>query len=69
MRIRSILQKGLRRLIEADDGSGLQPAVVPKLRRTVSFLQDMQREDELHDIPVGKPIASAGIGKAHGASS
>jgi proteic killer suppression protein len=54
MRIRSVLHKGLRRLIEADDGSGLQPAVVPKLRRIVSFLQDMQREDELHDVPSWK---------------
>ncbi|MFC3319441.1 type II toxin-antitoxin system RelE/ParE family toxin [Rhizobium rosettiformans] len=54
MRISSVLHKGLRRLIEADDSSGLQLAVVPKLRRMLSFLQDMQREDELHDVPSWK---------------
>lgn len=54
MKIRSVLHKGLRRLIETDDGSGLQPYVVPKLRRMVSFLQDMQREDELKAVPSWK---------------
>lgn len=54
MKIRSVLHKGLRRLIEADDASGLQPAVVPKLRRMLSFLQDMQREEELQTIPSWK---------------
>jgi toxin HigB-1 len=54
MKIRSVLHKGLRRLIEADDGSGLQPSVIPKLRRMLSFLQDMQREEELKAIPSWK---------------
>ena len=34
-----------------DDVSGLQPAVVEKVRRIVSFLQDMVREEELHTVP------------------
>jgi proteic killer suppression protein len=54
MKIRSVLHKGLRRLIEFDDESGLQPVVVPKLRRMISFLQDMQSEDELYTIPTWK---------------
>lgn len=54
MKIRSVLHKGLRRLIEADDESGLQPVVVPKLRRMISFLQDMESEDELHAVPTWK---------------
>jgi proteic killer suppression protein len=54
MKIRSVLHKGLRRLIESDDESGLQPVVVPKLRRMISFLQDMQSEEELHTIPSWK---------------
>ena len=54
MRIRNVVHKGLRRLIEDDDGGGLQPVVVPKLRRVVSFLQDMENEDELRTVPSWK---------------
>lgn len=54
MRIRNVVHKGLRRLIEDDDAAGLQPAAVPKLRRIVSFLQDMGREDELRTVPSWK---------------
>lgn len=45
------MHKGLRRFVENDDAGGLQPAVVEKLRRIVSFLQDMEREDELRTVP------------------
>ncbi len=51
MKIRNVVHKGLRRFIEDDDAAGLQPAVVPKVRRIVSFLQDMEREDELRTVP------------------
>ncbi|MGI9129827.1 MAG: hypothetical protein ACR2IG_16595 [Roseomonas sp.] len=51
MKIRNVVHKGLRRFIEDDDASGLQPSVVPKLRHMISFLQDMAREDELRSIP------------------
>jgi len=44
----------LRRFVEDDDVRGLQPAMVPKLRRMISFLQDMEREDELHTVPSWK---------------
>ncbi len=54
MRIRNILHKGLRRFVEEDDASGLQPAVVEKVRRMVSFLQDMEREEELRTVPSWK---------------
>lgn len=37
-----------------ENAPGLQPAVVPKLRRMISFLQDMAREDELRSIPSWK---------------
>lgn len=50
MRIRNVLHKGLRRLIEDDDASGVQPAVADKLRRMLSFLQDMEHEDELRSV-------------------
>lgn len=54
MRIRNVIHKGLRRFIEDDDASGLQSAVVSKVRRIVSFLQDMEREDELRTVPSWK---------------
>ena len=51
MRIRNVVHKGLRRFIERDDASSLQPAVVEKIRRVVSFLQDMEREEEIRTVP------------------
>ncbi len=50
MKIRNVKHKGLKRLIEFDDTSGIQPAVVDKLRKMISFLQDMEYEDELRSI-------------------
>jgi toxin HigB-1 len=50
MKIRNVIHKGLRRFIEDDDASGLQPAVVNKVQRIVSFLQDMEMEDELRTV-------------------
>ena len=54
MRIRNVIHKGLRRFIEEDDASGLQPAVVAKVQRIVSFLQDMEQEEELRIVPSWK---------------
>ena len=54
MKIRNVIHKGLRRFIENDDTSGLASAVVPKLRRMISFLQDMESDDELRTIPSWK---------------
>ena len=54
MRIRNIIHKGLRRFVIDDDASGLQSAVVQKLRRMITFLQDMQSEDELRTVPSWK---------------
>jgi toxin HigB-1 len=54
MRIRNVLHKGLRRFIEDDDISGIQAAYAEKLRRMISFLQEMEREDELRTVPSWK---------------
>ena len=54
MKIRNVIHKGLRRFIEEDDGSGLPPAVAPKVRKIVSFLQDMELESELRSVPLWK---------------
>jgi len=40
--------------MQDDDTSGLQPAVTPKIRHMLSFLQDMEREDELRTVPSWK---------------
>ena len=37
--------------MEDDDASRIPPAVAPKLRRILSFLQDMDREEELRTVP------------------
>ena len=54
MKIRNVVHKGLRRFIEDDDESGLQPDVLPKLRRMISFLQNMEQEEELRTAPSWK---------------
>jgi toxin HigB-1 len=54
MKIRNVKHKGLRRFIEADDPSGLQPAVTDKLRKMISFLQDMEGEEEFGSVPSWK---------------
>ncbi len=54
MKIKNVIHKGLRRFIENDDASGLQPADVSKIRRMVTFLQDMERENELRTVPSWK---------------
>ena len=54
MKIRNVLHKGLRRFIEGDDKSGIQAAVAEKLRRMISFLQDMEIEAELKTVPSWK---------------
>ena len=54
MHIRNILHKGLRLLVEKDDASGIQPFVVVKLRTMISFLQDMEAEEELRVLLLWK---------------
>ena len=54
MRIGNVLHKGLRRLIESDDASGIAPDLVDKVRRMVAFLQDMETENQLRQVPTWK---------------
>ena len=54
MKIRNVIHKGLRRFVENGDASGLPAAVVPKIGKIVSFLQDMSEEEELHLVPTWK---------------
>ncbi len=54
MKIRNVVHKGLRRFIEEDDAAGIPAAAAPKLRKIVSFLQDMESEKELRTVPSWK---------------
>jgi proteic killer suppression protein len=54
MKIRNVIHKGLRRFIEHDDASGLPAATVQKVRKIVSFLQDMEQGNELRTVPSWK---------------
>lgn len=51
MKIASVSHRGLKRLIESDDPSGLPAAFVEKIRNILSFLQDMEDPDELRSLP------------------
>jgi proteic killer suppression protein len=60
MKIANVKHKSLRRLVEDDDVSGLPAPFVEKIRRMLSFLQDMADEDELRSIPSWKAHQLAG---------
>ena len=64
MKIRNVLHKGLRRLIEQDDVSKLDANVAEKLRRMVSFLQDMESQEELRTMQHWKAHQLTGDRKA-----
>jgi proteic killer suppression protein len=51
MKIRNVVHRGLRRFIEDDDASGLPASAVPKVRKIVSFLQEMEQAAELRSVP------------------
>jgi proteic killer suppression protein len=54
MKIGNVIHKGLRRFVEADIRAGLPAASVDKIRKIVSFLQDMDSVDELRAVPIWK---------------
>ena len=51
MKIRNVVHRGLRRFLQRNDPSGLAPAVVEKVRNILTFLQEMDDEQELRDVP------------------
>ena len=60
MWIRNVLHKGLRRLIEDDGHSGVPADSAEKLRRMIAFLQDMEAEEQLRQVPSWKAHALTG---------
>ena len=63
MKIRNILHQGLRLLIENDEAAALPADAVPKLRRIVAFLQAMETEDALRNVPTWKAHRLTGARK------
>jgi proteic killer suppression protein len=51
LKIRTFAHAGLRRLYLRDQTRGLPPDAVGKLRRMLTFLQDMETVDELRTLP------------------
>jgi len=51
MKIRNVVHRGLRRFIEHNDASGFAPAVVERVRNILTFLQEMEDDQELRDVP------------------
>lgn len=51
MEIRRFLHKGLRKLYEENSAKGLPKEAVGKLRLMLSFLQDMNAQEELYALP------------------
>jgi len=54
VKIRNVVHRGLRRFIQHNDASGLAPAVVERVRNILTFLQEMEDAQELHDVPSWK---------------
>jgi len=51
MMIRNVAHRGLRRFILHNDSSGIAPSVVEKVRNILTFRQEMEDVQELHDVP------------------
>lgn len=51
MKFKSVIHKGLRRLIEDDDAAKLDPQAVEKLRRILSYLGQLDDIEKLKAFP------------------
>jgi proteic killer suppression protein len=49
--VRSIVHKGLKRLYLEDDPKGVPGDAAGKLRRMLAFLDDIEDQDELRNLP------------------
>ena len=54
MKIRSFAHKGLRRLYTEDSAKGVPPGALDKLRKMLTFLDEMEHEEELRSLPAWK---------------
>jgi proteic killer suppression protein len=54
MKIQSFLHKGVKKLYQDDDGKAVGAEVATKLRKMLTFLDAMERADELPALPQWK---------------
>jgi proteic killer suppression protein len=54
MKVRSVSHKGLMKLYKEDSAKGLPPDTVDKLRKMLTFLDEMDGPDELRALPSWK---------------
>jgi toxin HigB-1 len=54
VKIRNFVHKGLKRLYAEDAAKGVPPDTVDKLRKMLSFIDDMQDAEELRVLPAWK---------------
>lgn len=54
MRMGKFLHKGLKKFYHEDDARRVPPETVDKLRKMFSFLDDMERSEELRGLPSWK---------------
>ncbi len=64
MKIRNVRHRGVRHLFLEDRTDGVPSDCVHKLRLMLAFLQDMQSEEELRELPRWRahPLSGARIG-------
>ena len=60
MKIRSFVHKGLKGLYVDDITKGVPPDTVDKLRKMLTFLDNMQDSEELRSLPAWKVHTLAG---------
>jgi proteic killer suppression protein len=65
VRIRSFAHKGLKRLYDEDVAKGVPPDTVEKLRKMLSFLDDMEKPKELHSLASWKAHILTGDRKGY----
>ncbi len=54
MKIRNVAHRGLKRFMQHNEASGLPAPVVERVRNILTFLQEMESAQELHDVPSWK---------------
>jgi proteic killer suppression protein len=57
MRTRNVVHKGLCRFIKEENTSEIQPVVIQKIQRIVSFLQHMEQEEEWQTVASWRRIS------------
>ena len=69
MKIRNFADKGLKRLYSEGDVKGVPPDTVDKLRKMLTYLDDIGNPEELRALAARKAHTLTGAGMGPGASA